>query len=188
MRLAWWSCRRRSSATLGKKAHFCDRHHIAGATAALVSCSSVPQVRCSRSMVSSQTQPRQRGASLRCYVGDREHSARHRYHPTTGWADGQGGDDGGWVMSNVLSLQLARERAWQARGGSNGHAFKRPSLPLWNSDITGFDERRSLERLEAENARLRRRVVELVLQIQALRDGAGTLSAYDAARHRRDVP
>src|SRR5262245_27832067 len=25
-----------SSATLGKKAHFCDRHHIAGATAALV--------------------------------------------------------------------------------------------------------------------------------------------------------
>jgi hypothetical protein len=31
-------------------------------------------------------------------------------------------------------------------------------------------------------------VVELLLQIQALRDGAGTLSAYDAARHRRDVP
>jgi cell division protein FtsB len=59
---------------------------------------------------------------------------------------------------------------------------------LWNSDITGLDERRSLERLGAENARLRRRVVELVLQIQALRDGAGTLSAYDAARHRRDVP
>jgi cell division protein FtsB len=59
---------------------------------------------------------------------------------------------------------------------------------LWNSDITGLDERRSLERLGAENARLRRRVVELMLQIQALRDGAGTLSAYDAARHRRDVP
>jgi hypothetical protein len=31
-------------------------------------------------------------------------------------------------------------------------------------------------------------VVELQLQIQALRDGAGTLRVYDAARHRRDVP
>ena len=38
--LAWRSCRRIPSATLGKKAHFCDRHHIAGATAALVSLSS----------------------------------------------------------------------------------------------------------------------------------------------------
>jgi hypothetical protein len=95
---------------------------------------------------------------------------------------------GGWFMSNVLSLQLARERARQLRGGSNGHAFKGLGLPLWNSEITGLDERRCLERLEAENAQLRRRVVELVLQIQALRDGAGTLRAYDAARHRRDVP
>jgi hypothetical protein len=91
-------------------------------------------------------------------------------------------------MGHVLSLQLARERAWQPGGGSNGHAFKRLALPLWNSEITGLDERRSLERLEAENAQLRRRVVELVLRIQALRDGGGTLSAYDAARHRRDVP
>jgi hypothetical protein len=39
-----------------------------------------------------------------------------------------------------------------------------------------------------ENAELRRSVVELVLQIQALRDGAGTLGASDAARHRREVP
>jgi hypothetical protein len=91
-------------------------------------------------------------------------------------------------MGHVLSLQLARERAWRLRGGSNGHAFKGPALPLWNSEITGLDERRFLERLEAENAQLRRDVVELVLQIQALRDGAGTLSAYDAARHRRNVP
>src|SRR5262245_27551680 len=30
------ACRRISSATLGKKAHFCDRHPIAGATVALV--------------------------------------------------------------------------------------------------------------------------------------------------------
>src|SRR5262245_3718206 len=140
-------------------------------------------------MVSSQTQPRQRGASLRSYVGDREHSGRHRYHPTTGWEDGWDGDGGGWFVNNVLSLQVARERAWRLRGGSNGHAFKGPALPLWNSEITGPDERRFLERrLEAENAQLRRSVVELLLQIQALRDGAGTLSAYDAARHRRNVP
>jgi hypothetical protein len=91
-------------------------------------------------------------------------------------------------MNNVLSLQLARERAWQARGRSNGDAFKRPGLPPRNSEITGLDGRRILGRLEAENAQLRRRVVDLVLQIQALRDGAGTLRAYDAARHRRDVP
>ena len=88
-------------------------------------------------------------------------------------------------MGQVLSLQLARERAWRLRGGSNGHAFKRLGLPL---EITGLDERRFLARLEAENAQLRRDMVELLLQIQALRDGAGTLSAYDAARHRRDVP
>ena len=92
---------------------------------------------------------------------------------------------GGWFMGHVLSLQLARERAWRLRGGSNGHAFKRLGLPL---EITGLDGRIFLERLEAENAQLRRRVVDLVLQMQALRDGARTLSAYDAARHRRDVP
>jgi len=91
-------------------------------------------------------------------------------------------------MNNVLSLRLARERAWQARGRSNGHAFKRLGLPPRNSEITGLDERRFLERLEAENAQLRRSVVELLFQTQALRDGAETPSAYDAARHRRDVP
>ena len=88
-------------------------------------------------------------------------------------------------MGHVLSLQLARERAWRLRGGS---ASKRLGLPLWNSEITGLDERRFLARLEAENAQLRRSVVELQLQIQALRDGAATPRAYDAERHRRDVP
>ena len=91
-------------------------------------------------------------------------------------------------MNNVLSLQLARERAQQQRGGSNGHAFKRPSLPLCNSEITGLDERRFFERIEAENAQLRRSVVDLLLQIQALRDGVRTLRVYHAASHRRDVP
>jgi hypothetical protein len=91
-------------------------------------------------------------------------------------------------MGHVLSLQLARERAWRLRGGSKGHACERLGLPPWNSEIMWPDERRFLARLEAENAQLRRSVVELLLQIQALRDGAGTLSAYDAARHLREVP
>src|SRR6516164_10268413 len=65
-------------------------------------------------------------------------------------------------MGNVLSLQLARERAWQSAS---------------NPETTELDGRsasneRLLERLEAENAQLRRRVVELALQIQALRDDA----------------
>jgi hypothetical protein len=54
-------------------------------------------------------------------------------------------------------LSFAREHAWQPRGGSNVHTF----IPVL------------LERLEAENAQLRGSVVELVLQIQALRDALG---------------
>jgi hypothetical protein len=70
-------------------------------------------------------------------------------------------------MSNVLSLQLARERAWQS---------------VWNSETTGLDgqsagNQRLLERLEAENAQLRGSVVELALQIQALRDDVRTMTA-----------
>jgi hypothetical protein len=64
---------------------------------------------------------------------------------------------------NVLSLQLALERAWQPRGGSNVHTF----IPLGLSV-----NQRLLERLEAENAQLRDRVVDIMLQIQSLRDGA----------------
>ena len=62
-------------------------------------------------------------------------------------------------MKNVLSLQVAREHARQPRGGSNGHVSK-------------LSDQRALERLEAENALLRDSVVDLMLQIQALRDGA----------------
>ena len=70
-------------------------------------------------------------------------------------------------MSNVLSLQLARERAWQS---------------VLNSETTELDwgsgrNQRLVERLEAENAHLRGSVVELVLQIQALRDAARALTA-----------
>jgi len=70
-------------------------------------------------------------------------------------------------MSNKLSLKLARERAWQS---------------VRNPEKTELDggsasNQRLLERLEAENAQLRRSVVELVLQIQALRDDARALTA-----------
>ena len=55
-------------------------------------------------------------------------------------------------VKNVLSLQVARERTRQANS-------KRSNQRL-------------LERLEAENAQLRDCVVELMLEIQALHDGA----------------
>jgi hypothetical protein len=70
---------------------------------------------------------------------------------------------------NVLSLQLARDRARQSRGGSNGHV----SLSVSNSEATEFGNQRLLERLEAENAQLRGSVVDLLLQLQALRHDAG---------------
>jgi len=77
-------------------------------------------------------------------------------------------------MNNVLSMQLARKRARQPKGGSNGHA-----LSVWNPKTTQLDgqragDQRSFERLEAENAQLRAWVVDLMLQIQALRDGASS--------------
>jgi len=74
-------------------------------------------------------------------------------------------------LRNVLSLQVARERARQPRGSSNGHVSKRLGLPVWNSETTQLSSQKLLERLEAENAQLRGSVVDLVLQIQALRDG-----------------
>jgi cell division protein FtsB len=59
----------------------------------------------------------------------------------------------------VLSLQLARQHAWRPRGDPNGRVSK-------------LSNRRPVERLKAENAQLRDTVVDLMLQIQALRDGA----------------
>jgi|SRR5262249_33549070 len=93
------------------------------------------------------------------------------------WSDSRGG-----FMSNVLSLQRARERAWQPTGGSNGHAFKGLGHSVWKYKTTERDGRTAsneklLERLEAENAQLRENVVELALQVQALRDGVRTLTA-----------
>jgi hypothetical protein len=62
--------------------------------------------------------------------------------------------------NNVLRLQVARKRARQSRGGSN--ASVGPSA-----------NQRPLERLEAENAQLRRSVVDLMLELQASRDSLG---------------
>jgi cell division protein FtsB len=56
-------------------------------------------------------------------------------------------------------LRVARERARPPRDGSDRHVTKRSNQKL-------------LERLEAENAQLRASVVELILEIRALRDGA----------------
>ena len=65
---------------------------------------------------------------------------------------------------DVLSLQLGLERAWQPRDGSN-------VTYLHTSRAAVNLNHRLLARLEAENAQLRGRVVDLALQIQALRDG-----------------
>jgi hypothetical protein len=79
-----------------------------------------------------------------------------------------GGDSTGLIMKensrskgvkNVLSLQVARERTRQAKTASDRQISKRSNQGL-------------LERLEAENAQLRDCVVELMLEIQALHDGA----------------
>jgi hypothetical protein len=65
-------------------------------------------------------------------------------------------------MGTVLSLRLARERAWQS---------------ATELEAVNASSQRLLERLETENAQLRGSVVELALQIQALRDAARTLTA-----------
>src|SRR5262249_17141417 len=66
------ACRRISSATLGKKAHFCDRHHIASSTAALASESSTGTTFAG----SHEFSPANAGLLCVC-VGDWRRSARH---------------------------------------------------------------------------------------------------------------
>jgi hypothetical protein len=58
------------------------------------------------------------------------------------------------------------------------NTFKRQDKSVWNSETTGLDGESAsnqglLERLEAENAQLRGSLVNLMLQIQALRDALG---------------
>ena len=67
----------------------------------------------------------------------------------------------------MLGVQLAHERAWKRRSGLTGNAFKRLSLGQSASD------QRLLAQLEAENVQLRGSLVDLMLEIQALRDALG---------------
>jgi hypothetical protein len=60
---------------------------------------------------------------------------------------------------NVLSLEVARKRARQPKGASDRQVSK-------------GSNQRTVEQLKAENAQLRALVVDLMLQIQALRGGA----------------
>jgi hypothetical protein len=74
-------------------------------------------------------------------------------------------------MNNVLRLQLAGEGARQPRGGLHALSMRNPETTQLDGRSTS--SQRLFERLEAENAQLRGSVVHLMLQIQALRDGAG---------------
>src|SRR5262249_61349798 len=51
--------------------------------------------------------------------------------------------DRGWFMNNVLSLQLARERAGPRRGGSNWNGVKRPGLLMRKFRAAGPGGRRT---------------------------------------------
>jgi hypothetical protein len=63
------------------------------------------------------------------------------------------------------------ERAWQPRDGSN-------VTYLHTSGAAVQLNQRLLARLEAENAQLRGSVVDLFLQIQALRDGSTSRNRF----------
>ena len=62
-------------------------------------------------------------------------------------------------IKNVLSLEVARKRARQPKGASDRQVSK-------------GSNQRTVEQLKADNAQLRALVVDLMLQIQALRGGA----------------
>ena len=62
---------------------------------------------------------------------------------------------------DVVCPELEPERPWQPRGSSNVYTFRPRGLPV---------SQRLLERLETENEQLRSIVVELLLQVQTLRD------------------
>jgi hypothetical protein len=93
-----------------------------------------------------------------------------------------GRDTGWWFMNetsrstranNVLSLQVARKRARQSKGGSNGDKGSNQRL---------------LERLKAENEQLRGVVVDLMLQLQALCDALGHPQSEIRPNRRRRPP
>jgi hypothetical protein len=72
---------------------------------------------------------------------------------------------------DVQRLQLALERPWQSRDGSN-------VTYLHTSGAVVHLNQSLLARLEAENARLRGSVVDLFLQIRASRDGSTSRNRF----------
>jgi len=72
---------------------------------------------------------------------------------------------------DVQSLQLALERPWQSRDGSNvTYHHTSGAVVHLNQSL--------LARLEAENAQLRGSVVDLFLQIRASRDGSTSRNRF----------
>jgi hypothetical protein len=90
------------------------------------------------------------------------------------------------VVTEMKSRQAAKIRELgQSLIGEN--TFKRQDESVWNSETTGLDgesasNQRLLERLEAENAQLRGSLVNLMLQIQALRDALGHHQVLNLAK------
>jgi hypothetical protein len=100
--------------------------------------------------VTSRKRPRERGSSIAQPVVDRGWGYRGLFMNESSRSK---------RIKNVVRLRVARERAHPPRDGSDRHVTKRSNQKL-------------LERLEAENEQLRASVVELILEIRALRDGA----------------
>ena len=74
------------------------------------------------------------------------------------------------VVSEMKSRQAAKIREL-GQSLIDENTFKRQDESVWNSETTQLSNQGLLERLEAENALLPRSMAELMLQIQALRDG-----------------
>ena len=78
-----------------------------------------------------------------------------------------------------VSRRSAENRPKKMRLGPIGSKPKRPRFQVWTNSTLGgpdlggpsYGKGKLLTRLEAENADLRDRAVDLLLQIQAMRDG-----------------
>jgi hypothetical protein len=79
----------------------------------------------------------------------------------------------------VVCRELAREHHRRRRARSNEQAFKWPrrslrDCPTISLDAQGVSRQKLLGQLKAENAALRESLMDLVLQIEALRDVTDT--------------
>jgi hypothetical protein len=87
----------------------------------------------------------------------------------------------GSIVMDRVSQRSSKNRPAKKTSLALGWAKpKAPNLQVWtNARFSGPSdrERKLLRQLEAENAELRHKAIELVLQIQALRDGAWKATA-----------